>query len=195
MEPGQRAYENTSEPAKQLGALLNISPVKLDYLARNYFGGMYTTVVSLVNPAIMDSANVKPEGTLSDLPVFGQMFQPEDAGGITQRAYQVMDKASQKSATYKHLTDIGDEKKAAEYFKEHETEIGVGESASQMRAQLDQINNAIRTIKEQRLPSGMTPAQFAVQKRQQLDQLLQARAQLAKDFTATLAETKRQAVR
>jgi len=41
----------------------------------------------------------------------------------------------------------------------------------------------------------MTPAQFAVQKRQQLDQLLQARAQLAKDFTATLAETKRQAVR
>jgi hypothetical protein len=195
MEPGQRAYDNTSEAAKQLGSMLNVSPVQIDYLARNYFGGMYTTISSLVNPAIVDSANVKPEGTMSDLPVFGQMFQPQDAGGITQRAYQVMEKASQKSATFKHITDTGDEKKAQEYMKANEAEIGVGESASTMRAQLDQINGAIRALKEQRLPTGMAPAQFATQKRQQLDQLLQARAQMAKDFTATLAETKRQSSR
>ena len=195
MEPGQRAYDNTSEAAKQLGAMLNVSPVQIDYLARNYFGGIYTTISSLVNPAIVDSANVKPEGTMSDLPVFGQMFQPQDAGGITQRAYQVMEKASQKSATFKHITDTGDEKKAQEYLKANEAEIGVGESASTMRAQLDQINGAIRALKEQRLPTGMAPAEFAVQKRQQLDQLLQARAQMAKDFTATLAETKRQSSR
>ena len=195
MEPGQRAYDNTSEAAKQLGAMLNVSPVQIDYLARNYFGGIYTTISSLVNPAIVDSANVKPEGTMSDLPVFGQMFQPQDAGGITQRAYQVMEKASQKSATFKHITDTGDEKKVQEYLKANEAEIGVGESASTMRAQLDQINGAIRALKEQRLPTGMAPAEFAVQKRQQLDQLLQARAQMAKDFTATLAETKRQSSR
>jgi hypothetical protein len=195
MEPGQRAYDNTSEPAKQLGALLNISPVQIDYLARNYFGGMYTTVVSLVNPAIMDSAQVKPEGTLADLPVFGQMFQPEDAGGITQRAYQVMEKASRKSETYKHLTEIGDEKKAAAYAKENEAEIGMGQSAASMKSQLDQLSNAIRTVKEQRLPAGMAPAEFAAQKRRQLTELQQARAQLAKDFTASLAEIKRQSSR
>jgi len=195
MEPGQRAYDTTSEPAKQLGALLGISPVQIDYLARNYFGGMYTTIVSLINPAIMDSAQVKPEGTLADLPVFGQMFQPEDAGGISQRAYQVMEKASRKSETYKHLTEIGDEKKAEAYAKENEAEIGMGQSAASMRAQLDQLSNAIRTVKERRLPAGMTPAEFAAQKRQQLTELQQARAQLAKDFTASLAEIKRQSSR
>jgi hypothetical protein len=195
MEPGQRAYDNTSEPAKQLGALLNISPVQIDYLAKSYFGGLYTTVVSLVNPAIMDSAQVKPEGTLADLPVFGQMFQPEDAGGITQRAYQVMEKASRKSETFKHLTEIGDEKKAAAYAKENEAEIGMGQSAASMKAQLDQLSNAIRTVKEQRLPAGMSPAQFAAQKRQQLTELQQARSKLAQEFTANLAEIKRQSSR
>ena len=195
MEPGQRAYDTTSEPAKQLGALLNISPVQIDYLAKSYFGGLYTTIVSLVNPAIMDSAMVKPEGTLADLPVFGQMFQPEDAGGITQRAYQVMEKASRKSETFKHLTEIGDEKKAAAYAKENEAEIGMGQSAASMKAQLDQLSNAIRTVKEQRLPTGMSPAQFAAQKRQQLTELQQARSKLAQEFTANLAEIKRQSSR
>ena len=195
MEPGQRAYDTTSEPAKQLGALLNISPVQIDYLAKNYFGGLYTTIVSVINPAIVDSAMVKPEATLADLPVFGQMFQPEDAGGITQRAYEVMEKASRKSATYKHLVDVGDEKKAEAYAKENEAEIGMGQSAASMRAQLDQLSNAIRTVKERRLPAGMTPAEFAAQKRQQLTELQQARAQLAKDFTASLAEIKRQSSR
>jgi hypothetical protein len=195
MEPGQRAYDTTSEPAKQLGALLNISPVQIDYLAKNYFGGLYTTIVSVINPAIVDSAMVKPEATLADLPVFGQMFQPEDAGGITQRAYQVMEKASRKSETYKHLVDVGDEKKAAAYAKENEAEIGMGQSAASMRSQLDQLSNAIRTVKERRLPAGMAPAEFAAQKRQQLTELQQARAQLAKDFTASLAEIKRQSSR
>ena len=64
-----------------------------------------------------------------------------------------------------------------------------------MKAQLDQLSSAIRTVKEQRLPPGMDPQQFAVQKRQQLDQLMQARAQLAKDFTKQIAETKRQSSR
>jgi DNA anti-recombination protein RmuC len=123
------------------------------------------------------------------------MFQPEDAGGITQRAYEVMEKASRKSATYKHLVDVGDEKKAEAYAKENEAEIGMGQSAASMRAQLDQLSNAIRTVKERRLPAGMTPAEFAAQKRQQLTELQQARAQLAKDFTASLAEIKRQSSR
>ena len=195
MEPGQRAYDTTSEPAKQLGALLNISPVQIDYLAKNYFGGLYTTIVSIINPAIVDSAMVKPEATLADLPVFGQMFQPEDAGGITQRAYQVMEKASRKSETYKRLVEVGDEKKAEAYAKENEAEIGMGQSAASMRSQLDQLSNAIRVVKERRLPAGMAPAEFAAQKRQQLTELQQARAQLAKDFTANLAEIKRQSSR
>jgi len=196
LEPGQRFYDTTSEPAKMLGDMLNISPAKLDYLARSYFGGLFTTVASVVNPMLADSSNVKPDGTMSDLPVFGQMFQPEDAGGITQRAYEVLQKASQANATYKHLAEIGDTKGAEEYLKERGAEeIGLGASAESMRAQLDKLSSAIRTVKEQKLPPGMSAQQFAVQKRNQITQLQQARAQLAQDFTRAVAETKRQSSR
>ena len=71
----------------------------------------------------------------------------------------------------------------------------MGQSAASMKAQLDQLSNAIRTVKEQRLPTGMSPAQFAAQKRQQLTELQQARSKLAQEFTANLAEIKRQSSR
>jgi len=196
LEPGQRAYDTTSEPAKMLGGMLGISPVKLDYLARNYFGGLFTTTASLVNPMLADPSNVKPDGTMSDLPVFGQMFQPEDAGGITQRAYEVLQKTAQANATFKHLAETGDVKGAEEYLKQHgEAEIGLGAGAESMKAQLDQLSGAIRAVKEQKLPPGMDPQQFAVQKRDRLTQLQQARAQLAQEFTKSVAETKRQSSR
>ena len=196
MEPGKRAYDTTSEPAKMLGDMLGISPVKLDYLARSYFGGLFTTTASLVNPMLADSSNIKPDGTMSDLPVFGQMFQPEDAGGITQRAYEVLQKAAQTNATYKHLAETGDTKGAEEYLQKHGAgEIGMGASAESMKAQLDQLSGAIRTVKEQKLPPGMNPQQFAVQKREQLTQLQKARAEVAQEFTKSIAEIKRQSSR
>jgi hypothetical protein len=196
LEPGKRAYDTTSEPAKMLGDMLGISPVKLDYLARNYFGGMFTTVASIVNPMLADPSNVKPDGTMADLPVFGQMFQPEDAGGITQRAYEVLQKTAQTSATFKNLAESGDIKGAEEYMKKHgEAEIGVGAAAESMKAQLDQLSGAIRAVKEQKLPPGVSPQQFAIEKRDRLTQLQQARAELAKQFTKTVAETKLQSSR
>jgi len=195
LEPGKRYYDTTSEPAKMLGDMLGISPVKLDYLAKSYFGGMFTTVASLVNPVLADKSNVKPDGTMSDLPVFGQMFQPEDAGGLTQRAYDVLTEASQRSETFKHLQETGAEKEAEAYGKKYEKEIGVGAAAATMKAQLDQLSGEIRKVKEQRLPPGMDPKQFALQKRDQLTQLQKARADLAKQFTTQVVETKRQASR
>jgi len=195
MEPGKRAYDTTSEPAKILGDMLGISPIKLDYLAKSYLGGIFTTVASVVNPMLVSSENVKPDGTMADLPVFGQMFQPEDAGGITMRAYDVLQKAAQRSATYKDLVEKGATKEAEAYGKTYEQEIGVGNMAATMKANLDALSGEIRKVKEQRLPPGMRPQQFAIQKRQQLTQLQQQRAQLAQDFLKQVAETKRQSSR
>jgi hypothetical protein len=56
---------------------------------------------------LADPSNIKPDGTMADLPVFGQMFQPEDAGGITRSAYDVLQKAAEANATYKSLVDKG----------------------------------------------------------------------------------------
>jgi hypothetical protein len=195
LEPGKRAYDATSEPAKMLGDMLGISPITLDYLAKSYLGGIFTTVASVVNPMLASSENVKPDGTMADLPVFGQMFQPEDAGGITMRAYDVLQQASQRSATFKDLIQKGDVKGAESYGKEYDKEIGIGNMAASMKANLDALSGEIRKIKEQRLPPGMSPQQFAVQKREQLTQLQQQRAQLAQNFLKQVGETKRQSSR
>ena len=90
---------------------------------------------------------------------------------------------------------IGAEKEAAAYGKTYEKEIGVGNMAATMKANLDALSGEIRKVKEQRLPPGMSPQQFAVQKREQLTQLQQQRAKLAQDFLKQVAETKRQVSR
>jgi hypothetical protein len=206
LRPNERYYDTTTEAAKLIGGNLGevgnffgISPAKIDYLAKGYFGGLYTTVATLVNPLIADirgdKSTVKPDGTMADLPVFGQMFQPKDAGGLTMKAYDVLEKASQYSETYKHFQETGAEKEAEEYGKKYEQEINIGMGAASMKAKLDQLSGQIRKVKEQRLPSGMDSKQFAIQKREQLDELMQTRAELAKQFSAQIAETKRQSSR
>jgi hypothetical protein len=202
LRPSERYYDTTTEVAKliggnlgEVGNFLGISPAKIDYLAKGYFGGLYTTVATLVNPLLADKSTVKPDGTMADLPVFGQMFQPKDAGGLTMKAYDVLEKASQYSETYKRFQETGAEKEAEEYGKKYEQEIGVGMGAASMKASLDQLSGQIRKVKEQRLPPGMDPKQFAIQKREQLDELMKARADLAKQFNAQIAETKRQSSR
>ena len=202
LRPNERYYDTTTEVAKliggnlgEIGNFLGISPAKIDYLAKGYFGGLYTTVATLVNPLLADKSNVKPDGTMADLPVFGQMFQPKDAGGLTMKAYDVLEKASQYSETYKHFQETGAEKEAEEYGKKYEQEINIGMGAASMKAKLDQLSGQIRKVKEQRLPSGMDSKQFAIQKREQLDELMRTRAELAKQFSAQIAETKRQSSR
>lgn len=195
LEPGQRAYDSTNEVAKQLGEMLGISPVKLDYLAKNYLGGMYTTVSALVNPMIADPSKIKPDGSMADLPAFGQMFQPQDAGGITERAYTMLSQTAQKAETFKAIAEKGDVAKAQEYAKENQAEIGIGNAAASMKSKLDSLSSSIRKVKEQTLPPSADPQQFAIQKRQQLDALTKARSDLATAYTKTIAETKRQSSR
>jgi hypothetical protein len=202
LRPSERYYDTTTEVAKlvggnlgEIGNFLGISPAKIDYLAKGYFGGLYTTVATLVNPLLADKSTVKPDGTMADLPVFGQMFQPKDAGGLTMKAYDVLEKASQYTETHKRLQEMGAEKEAEEYGKKYEKEIGIGAGAASMKASLDQLSGEIRRVKEQRLPQGADPKQFAIEKRTRLDEMMKTRADLAKQFNAQIAETKRQSSR
>lgn len=191
-EPGQRYYDTTNEGPKMLGEMLNISPAKLDYLFKNYFGGLYTTISALVNPLLIDSRTVKPDGSLADTPAFGTLFQPEDGGGIVRSAYDALESYAQKSGTLERLQETGREKEAEQYYKKYEKEIGLGQAAGTMKSQLDSISAEIRRIKESVLQPGQNREQFAKEKRDQIKELQANRTKLAKDYLKTIAETKRQ---
>ena len=191
-EPGQRYYDTTNEGPKMLGEMLNISPVKLDYLFKNYFGGLYTTISALVNPMLIDSRTVKPDGSLADTPAFGTLFQPRDGGGITRSAYDALESYVQKAGTLERLQETGREKEAEAYLKKYEKEIGIGQGAGAMKSQLDALSAEIRKIKESVLQPGQNREQFAREKRDQIKELQDNRTKLAKEYLKTIAETKRQ---
>lgn len=191
-EPGQRYYDTTNEGPKMLGEMLNISPVKLDYLFKNYFGGLYTTASALVNPMLIDSRTVKPDGSLADTPAFGTLFQPRDGGGITRSAYDALEGYVQKAGTLERLQETGREKEAEVYLKKYEKEIGIGQGAGAMKSQLDALSAEIRKIKESVLQPGQNREQFAREKRDQIKELQDNRTKLAKEYLKTIAETKRQ---
>jgi hypothetical protein len=191
-EPGQRYYDTTNEGPKMLGEMLNISPVKLDYLFKNYFGGLYTTISALVNPMLLDSRTVKPDGSLADTPGFGVLFQPRDGGGIVRSAYDALEGYAQKAGTLERLQETGREKEAEAYSKKYEKEINLGQAAGTMKAQLDALSAEIRKIKESVLQPGQNREQFAREKKEQIKELQDNRTKLAKEYLKTIAETKRQ---
>jgi hypothetical protein len=52
LEPGERYTDRTTEIAKSIGSMLNISPVKLEYLIRGYTGSVPLAVASMANPIL-----------------------------------------------------------------------------------------------------------------------------------------------
>ena len=180
-EPGERYTERTGELAKLVGGSLNISPVKIEYLIRGYTGSLPLAIGSLTNPILRSSeTGEQPEsrGMLSsDTPLIGTFFQPKDAGGLINKAYKDMEDVIQAKETYKKMLSENREEQAQDYLDANADIIAMGSMAGKFRQQMGVLTQQERAI---RADSGMT----GVEKREALDELRQAKIELAKMFSS-----------
>ena len=197
LTPSQRMRSNTSEVAKMLSSLASftvggkeygLSPIQLDYLVRGYFGPLGLAISSMGNPVLEKPGKADPEMRASDMPIVGGLFQPRDAQGLINYAYQVVSNIEQRQRTYKELTRRGDASDVQEFVKENRQILGLASSAGSFRQQMGEYAQMERDVRERK---DMSPQQ----KRETLDRIRQARIGYAQKFIAATAENRRQASR
>lgn len=176
MEPGLRYRDNTTELAREVGELTGFSPIKMEFLIRGYTGSMGMALLQALSAPFGSSG---PEGAtkrLSDLPVVGTLFQPNDASGIIDATYERMKRVNQVKETYEGLLDKGRTADAQKYLADRTEEMALASVAGSFREYMGQITEFERNIRA----SNMTPDQ----KREKLDQARQMKIKLAESVRA-----------
>lgn len=173
--------EKTPEVLKTLGpvfASVGLSPVQMENFVRAYTGSMGIGILSLANPVLKGESEVGGvAGRVSDMPLIGGLFQPNDAGRVIDDAYSTVKSVQQKQGTYKKLIEDGKLIEAQKYLKENIGDIGFASYAGAFRQRMGEISRAERQIRA--LPeSAMSPEK----KRAELDKLRQLKIQMSADL-------------
>jgi len=193
--PTQRTRSNTTEIAKMFSSLASftvggkeygVSPVQIDYLIRGYFGGLGLAITSIANTVLEKPGKVPPEMRPSDTPVVGGLFQPRDAQGLINYAYEIVSNIQQRQQTYKELMRKGDDETAKEFLQENRGLISLSSSAGAFRQQMGEYATYERQVRDRK---DLSPQQ----KRAELERVRQIRINYAQNFIRATAENRRQA--
>jgi len=176
-EPGERYNDRTTELVKAIGQATNISPVKIEYLIRGYFGSVPLAIGSLSNPVLRSGeGGEKPEGRASELPLFGSFFQPTDAQGLVNKAYKDVEEINRTAETWKKMEEEGRYKEADALLDAQADVIGLASLAGRFRKEMGELTKQEREIKAD---SSMS----AQEKRKALDDIRQDKIDLAKELS------------
>ena len=170
--PEDQFRENTSEVAKSVGRAAGISPIIIDQLVQGYTGAMGLAFVQAVGTGITKREG--PEAAvkrLSDMPVVGSAFQPNDAGAIISRVYDRMLEFKKVEKSVDDLMNRGYKAEAMDLLNKRGTEYAMSEVADYYTSTIRDLTayeNAIRA-------SNISPEE----KRAQLTKIRQMKSQFA----------------
>jgi hypothetical protein len=193
----ERVRQNTTEVSKLLSKMTTVtvgskeyglSPIEIDHLMRGYFGGLVPALMSVANPVLEEPTKVKPETRASGTILIGGLFQPKDATGLINFAYEQVYDIQQRQRTLKELEATGREADADIFYKENEYLLDLTKDAGRFKKKMGDLAKEERIVRED---PGMTPAQ----KRKELDEIRAERIAFAKDMIAAVSENKRLAAR
>jgi hypothetical protein len=165
---------DSPEIVKKVFGIEGVSPAQIEYLIKGYTGTLPVALLRLLDPVFASGEVVKADMKLSDVPVVGAFFQPTDAGGIINAAYESMQQAQKVSNTYKKLLADGRQQEARKFFEENVNLFSVASAAGTFRQQMGEFTKAERAIKASDLDS--------TEKRKRLDEMRQIKIKYAQDF-------------
>lgn len=178
IEPGMRYDTNTTELAKSIGSMLNVSPIKLDYLVRGYLGSAGTLGMAAMNP-LLSPADAPERATrkLSEMPFIGTAFQPNDGRGMLNSAYNIAEDVVQAQGTYKSLADSGRIEEAAAYADANADLLALGSSVGSFKQRMGEL--AAQRRKIEALPASVMDADT---KREIIDEIRKIQIEMAKEL-------------
>ena len=172
MLPQDQFRANTSELSKTVGKAAGISPIKIDEFIKGYTGGMGLAFVQAISMGVPKGDT--PEAAtkrLSELPVVGGAFQPNDAGNIANRVYDRMKDVEKVQNSFNAALERGDRSGALELLSKRGNELALAETANYYTTTMAEITQYERAIRA----SNLSPDE----KRAQLDKLRQTKTRFA----------------
>ena len=168
-------------------SLVGLSPVQMENLIRGFTGSMGMGILSTADFALKPVGEAGPvTGRVSQLPLVGGLFQPNDAGRIITEAYDAMSEVQKRHGSYKKLIEEGRREEAADYLKENMAEIGLSSAAGQFRQRMGEMTKYERYIK------GVPEKQMSPdKKREELDKIRKMKIDYAAQFKRVREQTER----
>jgi hypothetical protein len=180
--PEAQFRENTSQIAKSIGAAAGVSPIILEQLVQGYTGSMGLAFLQAVSmPFGKSDSPEKAFKRLSEMPVVGTVFQPNDAGGIINMAYDRMNEFSKVKSTVDDLIERGEKAKALELINTKANEYAAGEIAHDFTSTMGELTQYERAIRA----SNLTPEQ----KRERLDEIRKIKIRYADTMRGAVDRT------
>jgi hypothetical protein len=183
LDPSEQFRPNTPEVIKLFGAM-GLSPVQVEYAIKGFTGTLPVAMLRLLDPVLATSEVSKPELKLEEMPVIGSFFQPKDAGGIINAAYDRVQEYQRASNTYKKMLTDGRTEEAQKYLEENMADVSLASAGGAFRQQMGEVTKAERAVRG----SDLTPEE----KRERLENLRQLKIQLSKQFTTVSEQIKAQ---
>jgi hypothetical protein len=114
---------STSETAKKLGALSNVSPIYVDFLIGQTGGGLGKNIARLFDEAMYFTGleDRRPESKRADNILWGTFFGrgPSRSSEYINRFYKLHDKMEMTKATIRQLEKEGQMEEAVKYAEKH----------------------------------------------------------------------------
>lgn len=168
--PEYQYREQTTELAKLFGGA-GVSPIKFEALIRGYLGGAGMAVLGALSLPLVKEGPEKATKRMSDMPVVGTMFQPNDARWIINNAFDQLREAQQVQASFKDLVNKGERAEAKNLLETRATDYARAELGGYLRQQMGELTQLETAIKASNKTSE--------EKRKLLDQVQQTRIKLA----------------
>lgn len=185
--PEAQYRENTSELAKMLGKA-GISPIMAEQLIGGYTGGLGVALMQILGlPFVPDEGPQKAVKRLSDMPVVGSAFQPNDAGWIANNTFELLKEGRQIQKTFNDYIERGEVAKAKELVQDKAIAFAQAELDGYLRKELGNIKAAETAIQA----SNLSPED----KRARLDEMRQMRIKVASLVRDAYDKTARQEMR
>ena len=173
--PEDQFRANTAEISKLIGQQAGVSPIILESLVRGYTGTMGLAFLHTLSLGVPPGEGPeKAVKRLSEYPVIGGAFQPNDAGAIINSVYERMNNAQKVGRTYEKMVTEGRAAEANSLLQRRGNEVLQAELGDEFKSNMNQIVAAERAIQASNM-SGE-------EKRKQLDELRKLKIAVAKEI-------------
>ena len=133
-------------------------------------------MMALANPVSSGAEAPEGRGALSSTtPVIGAFFQPKDANGLIDKAYQQMQDVIQADRTFKNYIESGRDEEAEAFLTKEADLLGMATFSGNFRKQMGDLAKQERAIRSM---TGITGAE----KRKMLDDIKEAKIEISKAF-------------
>lgn len=186
VEPRYQAGRFTGSTARRVGDLLNWSPAKLEYAARQTFGTLGREALRASDKLLAEEEPgvSAPAGKPSDLPLIGSAFArtPSTRTHSIEKLYEARERAQGRVATLRELQKTHPERVAA-YREKHAHELRIAKRLADRTDQIGDLRKRMERLRKRR-DAEMSPAE----KTQRLDELTRRMTEIAR---SALASTKK----